>query len=336
MKKHIWVVVVMLLGVNFTFGQTNDFYDDAETIQLGIPEIEISGEITGPVKVDFTKLELHSVIVKETRVTDWKEHFIGAYRYDGYSLLDILNNLELKKNSADVFPPQTDLYIEVVTTRGEKTVFSWGEIFYPTHLHEIIVATQVARIVPTKSKNQWPLPTVHKLVVGSDLLTERNLDSPAKIIVKSYSRQYTITKGMHPMFAPSISVNKAEQKLAEIGKLPKNLVDYIYPNIFYGRGMGIHKTTPFQGKLLKDVLKPNIDLSPEQFKTGFLAIGGKDGYHALFSVSEVFNRNDQTEVMIYTDGNKEDGGKFKVFVAADFFSDRAVKSVETIYFESVR
>ena len=245
-------------------------------------------------------------------------------------MYDILNQSILKKKNEADFPPIIDLYVEIENDKGEKVVLSWGEIYYPVHRHEIIIATQVARIVPSKTKDLWPLPTDSRLVVASDLLTLRNISNPVKITVKSYSGTYAINKGMSPMFSKSFSVSDNTRKLAEIESLPADLQSLTYPTVFYGRGRGIHGTTPFTGVLLKDLLAKSIAVDENNLKTGLFIITGKDGYRAAYSFSEVMNRNDQDEFLVVPLKADEDGGAFQVFPAADFFSDRAIKAVESI------
>jgi len=331
MKKIILILAaVSLLSFPKLNAQTNDFYDDAETVKLKVPAIEILGEIANSGKLNQETLPLRSVIVKENLLNDGNDKFVGAYRYDGYSLYDILNQSILKKKNEAEFPPIIDLYVEVENDKGEKVVLSWGEIYYPVHRHEIIIATQVARIVPSKTKDLWPLPTNSRLVVASDLLTLRNISNPVKITVKSYSGTYAINKDMSPMFSKSFSVSDNSRKLAEIETLPTDLLKLTYPSVFYGRGRGIHGTTPFSGILLKDLLSKYIKLDEKSLKTGLYIIAGKDGYHAAYSFSEVMNRNDQDEFLVIPLKADADGGAFQLFPAADFFSDRAIKAVESI------
>jgi hypothetical protein len=64
-------------------------------------------------------------------------------------------------------------------------------------------------------------------------------------------------------------------------------------------------------------------------------IAGKDGYHATYTYSEVMNRNDQAEFLVVPFEKGADGGDFQVYPAVDFFSDRAMKSVESIRFLNV-
>lgn len=330
--KIIISTLIALLLVSFTTAkaQTNDFYDDAETLKLNVSSIEILGEIASPGKVNLDVLPLRSVIVKETLLQDEKDKFIGAYRYDGYSLYDILNHAVLQKKNEAEFPPIIDLYVEVENALGEKVVFSWGEIYYPIHQHEILIATRVARIVPSKTKDLWPLPADSRLVVASDLLTHRNISNPTKITVKSYTGKYEIVKGLSPMFSKSFAIADETKNLVEISTLPSNIDTHTYPAVFYGRGRGIHGTTPFTGVLLKELLAGYAAVNENNLKTGIFVIAGKDGYHATFSFSEVMNRNDQAEFLLIPAGKETDGGAFMVYPAADFFSDRAIKSVESI------
>ena len=217
MKKIVLAVIaIILLSVSAIEAQTNDFYDDAETIKFKKPVVEVLGEISNPGIVALENLPLRTVIVKETLLENGKDKFIGAYRYDGHSLYDILNVSILKKKNEAEFPPIIDLYVEIENNTGEKVVFSWGEIYYPIHQHEILIATQVARIVPSKTKDLWPLPTAPKVVAASDLYTFRNISNPVKITVKSYTGKYNIVKGLSPMYSKSFTIHEKGKLLAEI------------------------------------------------------------------------------------------------------------------------
>ena len=67
MKKLILLTIaVTMLSFQGLKAQTNDFYDDAETIKLKTTGIELLGEIANPGKINVGTLPLRSVIVKET------------------------------------------------------------------------------------------------------------------------------------------------------------------------------------------------------------------------------------------------------------------------------
>jgi hypothetical protein len=311
---------------------TNNFYDNTETFALPVKDLTIEGEIANPGKVDFSALQKHSVIVKETLLdTQGSDRFVGAYRYDGYSLFDILNDRIIKKANVAEFSPVIDLFVEIENENGEKVVFSWGEIYYPVNLHKIIIATNVSRIVPSKTKELWQLPAESKIVAANDLITERNISSPVKIRVKSFRKSFIVVKGLTPMYSKAISLNSSTDNVGEISGLPANVRNKTINTIFYGRGKGIHSTQPFTGTDLKDILLPYFPVNKTDLRSGILLIVGIDGYRCAVSYSELFNRNDQQEFLFITMRNDEEGGLYRIIATSDFFSDRAIKAVSEIY-----
>jgi len=314
--------------------KTNDFYDDAEPFVLDGPRIiEVRGEISNPDQTYIEELPMHSVIVKEALLAGDSNKFIGAYQYCGYSLYDILNKYKLEKRNKEIFNPIIDLYIIVENGEGDRAVLSWGEIYYPVNRNNIIIATKVNRIVPSKTKELWPLPENTKLVVAHDLLTERNILNPNKITIVSDDIELVVTKGLKPLYAPDISVYNDTVKIRTITTIPEGLTEMNYETIFYGRGRGIHSTTPFNGYLLKEILKEHFALTKENIINGLLVISAPDGYRGVFTYSELFNRNDQSEILLVTDPGNKDGGDFRLFPSCDFFSDRAIKAVNGIYYK---
>jgi hypothetical protein len=313
---------------------TNNFYDNVETYNLPVSTIIVDGEIANPGPVDLALLPLRSVIVKEALPAAGGENrFTGAFRYDGYSLLDILNHRVLQKANANEFEPIIDLFVEVENCRGEKAVFSWGEIFYPNNLHRIMVATRGARIVPSKTHELWDLPVESKIVVGNDLLTTRNISDPVRITVRSYPKSFETVQGLSPMYSGSFTIfDSAGTALEEIAATPVSLYKHTYHAIFYGRGRGIHSTTPFNGVMLKDIMESHFPLNEASIKTGLFCVAAADGYRVTISWSELFNRNDQQEMLLIEDASEEDGGRFRIFPACDFFSDRSIKSVKAIHY----
>jgi hypothetical protein len=311
---------------------TNNFYDKSETYQLPVKELTVEGEITNPGKVDFSTLPMHSVIIKETLLgSDGGDKFVGAYRYDGYSLFDILEKKIHKKANADKFTPIIDMYVEIENANGERVVFSWGEIYYPNNLHRILIADGVSRIIPSKTNDLWELPVENKIVAGNDLITERNISSPVKITVKSFPGSFKVIKGLSPMFSKQIKIFNHGTPVGSITDYPPDFKEVTYGTIFYGRGRGIHSTEPFTGLLLKDILTVNYRPTRESLQQGITCIAAEDGYRCILSFSELFNRNDQQEFLLVKTDTDEDGGLFRIFPASDFFSDRAVKSVSEIH-----
>lgn len=310
--------------------RNNNFYDNVDLYSLPVGTLTIEGEVENPGPVDLSQLPLRTVIAKEAVLNpDGSNRFVGAYRYDGYSLFDILQNYVLNKKNKETFRPIIDLYVIIENDKGEQVALSWGEIYYPSHLHQIIIASRVGRIVPSKTKDLWELPTQSKLVVVNDLLSERNISNPVKITVKSYSRSWPVVKEMSPLRSPSFVIETNGEKSSPF-KSVAGLQKETQHTIFYGKGRGIHSTSPFTGVYLHQMLNPSLASCPAVLQKGLVVMVGTDGYRALYTVSEIMNRNDQSYILLVPGNPDEDGGTFRIFPSCDFFSDRAVKALTEI------
>ena len=159
MKKLLLLSTCVLFSALSCLGQaTNDFFDNTPGKKLpGALKIEVAGEVANPGTVDLERLPLRTLIVREARLEKDGVAFVGAYRYEGYSLLDILNDRVVAKTHGAGFKPQTDLLVAVENAAGDKAVLSWGEIFYPAALHRVIIAASAAPIIPSETKENWPL-----------------------------------------------------------------------------------------------------------------------------------------------------------------------------------
>ena len=310
---------------------TNDFYDNEPVHDLFTGEIEVNGEVRNPGKVELGSLPLRSVIVKETLFSGDSSRFTGAYRYDGYSLYDILNHFIPDKVNKEEFPPIIDLYIEIENKAGEKAVFSWGEIYYPVYRHQIILATKVSEIVPSKTKDHWPVPEVCRIVAAPDLITERNISEPTTIRVKSLNRSFAVDRDKK--YSEAVSFFVKDSLVASFSSIPNNYQSITYPTIFYGRGRGIHSVTPFSGIMLRDILKQYVPVDQYALRHSLVIVKGVDGYRSAFTLSEIINRNDQSEAILVNLGEGAEGGRFRLFTSADFFSDRAVFALQAIYID---
>lgn len=334
MKRLLTICLVILLFVTDGISQeNNDFYDNTKTYILKGPEIYVDGEVRNPGLIEFNKLKKHSVIVREVEYKDSGEAtFVGAYRYDGYSLFDILKERYVDKSNKKEFDSVIDLLVMVENKNGEKVVLSWGEIYYPANLHQILVATQVSPILPTKTDDKWPVPEDTKLVCGNDLLTVRNIEKPSKITVMIHSLDFKVNREISPLYSEKIHVYQKRERIDLIQSIEKVQEPRTYPSVFYGRGRGFHGVQTFTGKPLKSVLSKYFQVSEQNLKSGYFCLSAKDGYRITLSFSEVFNRSDNNDFLLIDEGKGKEGGRFRIFPAPDFFSDRAVKAINAIYF----
>jgi hypothetical protein len=333
LKKPCLLALCALAAFMICFGQeNNDFYDNTpEKTLAGALKIEVAGEVANPGFVDLGALPRRSLIVREARLGKGTIAFIGAYRYEGYSLFDILKEKVVAKKNQAEFRSIIDLLVAVENAQGEKVILSWGEIYYPSVLHRIIIADRVAPIIPSQTKENWPLPEAVKLVCGNDLVSERNISSPTRITVFSAPLSLPGKKGQKPLYAANFQVIPAGGHAlafdpAQFGQLR------VYPSIFYGRGKGLHGIEQFTGCPLKDALRSFFTPDSAALQRGYLVVASVDGYRAALTCSELFNRNDQAEFLLIDRGKAQDGGRYALFPAPDFFSDRAVKAISTIHF----
>jgi hypothetical protein len=325
------LVALALLACLLPAQENNDFYDNEPFFSLPIKTLEVAGEVAAPGRVDLSGLPLRSVMVREAVTRDGKPAFVGSYVFQGYSLFDILKERAVAKKNEKEFHSVIDLFVVVENAKGDKAVFSWGEIFYPTTPHRILVAVKVARIVPSLTKERWPLPVIARLAAADDLIADRNLDDPVRITVLSAPLSFPVQKGKSPMHAASFRIVDRGREKAKIEHLPEGIPVMTLPSVFYGRGKGFHGIAYFEGVPLRTVLAGRVPSDAAATRTGLLVVAGDDGYRAVISVSELFNRNDNGEFLLCDRGEK-DGGRFSVYPGPDFFSDRAVKALKEVHY----
>jgi hypothetical protein len=222
--------------------------------------------------------------------------------------------------------------VAVENTAGEKAVLSWGEIFYPAAPHRIIIAAAAAPIIPSETKENWPLAAGVKLVCANDLYSERSILNPTRITVFTAPLEIVDKKGLKPLTVPNFQVLRPGKPAVAFESTSMPAEKRTFPSVFYGRGKGFHGFQSFSGNLLKDALKSFFTMDSETLKRGYLVAASIDGYRIAMSCSELFNRNDQVEFLLIDRGEAQDGGRFTIFPAADFFSDRALKAVSLISF----
>jgi len=304
----------------------NLLFDNEETHLLANnAQIKVFGEVSEELSISFSDLQMRSVVVKEVLPEGGERLFKGTYRYDGYSLEDILADVKLDKKSG--FNPVTDLYVKVHGKDGTYTVVSWGEIFYPVHHHLQLIAIRSARHVPFKTPDvRYPLPSSSRLVISNDLLTCRNISDPVAIEVCSYQGDFSEVE-MEDLYWPTLTLEGFGTKDIILEELPPDLPRRESDLIFYGRGRGIHDVEPFKGHYLSELLEMFSSSDCENLKTGLIIASAPDAYRSVFTYSEIMNRNDRLEAIIIDEKNFKREGRFSLIVSGDFFSDRAMKAL---------
>jgi len=171
------------------------------------------------------------------------------------------------------------------------------------------------------------------------LLAERAILNPTKITVFTAPLTITGKKGLSPLTVPHFKVivrdlvNGCSLPAAPKGTTPERTPGEkrTFPSVFYGRGKGYHGFQQFSGIPLREALQGFVVLDPARMRRGYVIAASIDGYRIAMSFGELFGRNDQAEFLLVDRGVGADGGRFSIFPAADFFSDRALKAVSDIY-----
>ena len=332
-RRHLFILFIFICSLA-AFGQaTNDFFDNTPSKKLpGALKIEVAGEVANPGIVDLSLLPSRSLIVREARLEKDGVAFVGAYRYEGHSLLDILNDRVADRAHGAGFKPQTDLMVAVENAAGDKVVLSWGEVYYPAALHRVLIAVAAAPIIPGETKENWPLAGGVKLVCANDLLSERGILNPTRITVFTAPLEIADKKGLKPLTVPNFQVLQPGRPAVAFDAAAMPTGKRTFPSVFYGRGKGFHGFQQFSGMLLKDALQRFITQDAAALRRGYLVAVAVDGYRIAMSCSELFNRNDQAEFLLLDHGQGGDGGRYAIFPAADFFSDRALKAISVVHF----
>jgi hypothetical protein len=255
MPKATWVILLtaVLAGLALA-GENNDYFDDAAATTLAGPDLTIAGDVETPGSVDVSRLPIRTVTVRETELRDGRPAFVGAYRYDGYSLFDILRDVKVAKKNAAEFRPMIDLLVVVENASGEKAVLSWGEIFYTNVQHRSLVAVRVSPVIPSHSDERWPVPADTRLVCADDLVSARQIRQPVKITVVSCPFAYAVNRDLSPLYSPAIRLVADGEEKGRLESLPAAAGERVYPTVAYGHGMGFHGVSEFHGRSAKDVL----------------------------------------------------------------------------------
>jgi len=309
----------------------NNYFNRESAHPLEFPDkITVTGEVEKDEIVEMKTLPWRSVAVKEAVISGDSLSFKGAFRYDGYALCDILSNVKVDKWKKEEFYPPVDLYVEVWNEKGEFAVFSWGELFYSADPYNIIIAKNVTRVIPGKTKEMWKLPEGAKIVAGGDRYSERNILNPSKIVIRSLRGDFKVDRDPEVFISNNLEIRDGDSAGVTYNSIPEGLVIESKRTLFYGQSMGYKGEKIFKGVSIAQLIDKNIPATPENLRQGIVCIEATDGYRASFSLSELINRADFKEPLVMSGGDEKGRQGFSLFCPGDMFADRAIKSINRI------
>ncbi|MBI3125026.1 MAG: hypothetical protein HYZ10_11540 [Ignavibacteriales bacterium] len=309
------------------------FFDDSEIREYSLKSILVEGEVENPGAVDLPLLPVNGFPAKDVSYGKDKNKFIGSYFFSGYSLFDIINQKKVKKANEAEFKPAVDLYVVVENDKGDKAVFSWGELFYAKDNFRTVITKSVRAINPSKMKMKWSLPEAPLLICGNDAFDFRFVSNPTKITVKSFVGTYSKER-IKEIYTPEFTVTSSSGNIVvkDISGIEKRK----FRGLGYGHGMGWKGVDEVEGFVFKDVLKNYITLDEKQIASTVICVSAKDGYRATFSLSEIVNRNDMNDFLLVEKNGSLEEGRYNLFATPDFFVDRNVRSVEKMEMLNVK
>jgi molybdate/tungstate transport system substrate-binding protein len=309
----------------------NNYFNRESSHPLDFPDkIPVTGEVEKDEVVEMKSLPWRSVAVKEAVISGDSLSFKGAYRYDGYALCDILSNVKVDKWKKEEFYPPVDLYVEVWNDKGEVAVFSWGELFYSADPYNIIIAKNVTRVIPGKTKEMWKLPVGAKLVAGGDRYSERNILNPSKIVIRSLRGDFKVDRDPEVFISNHLEIRVGDSIGVKYDSIPRFYSVESKKTLFYGQSMGYKGEKTFKGVSIASLIDKYIPATAANLRGGIVCIEATDGYRAAFSLSELINRADFKEPLVMSGGEEKGRQGFSLFCPGDMFADRAIKSVNRI------
>jgi hypothetical protein len=144
--KKIFLAILFTCTIVFAQdknGASPSFFDDSELKEYSIQSILVDGEVENPGTVDLQMLPVNNFPTKTVVYGKDKNKFIGSYFVSGYSLFDIINQKKVKKANEAEFKPAVDLYVIVENDKGEKVIFSWGELFYAKNNYRAVITKSI-------------------------------------------------------------------------------------------------------------------------------------------------------------------------------------------------
>ncbi len=329
MRTPVLMLLLVTTGVAQESSQrANSFFEASEAKSYSLENILVEGEVENPGPVDLKALPLRSCAIKEVAPGKDKPEFKGAYFYQGYSLYDVLNGKKVSKAKENSFSPFTDLYVVVENARGDKALFSWGEIYYARDNFAFLISKTAQSVNPSKLSLQWALPAEPRLVCANDLLNVRYISNPIRLTVKSFLGTFA-TEKPKDIYSPEINF-VAGTRSTVIRDIRGSLPQARSANVGYGHGTGFKGFQTVQGFYLKDVMTASVTIPQQDWARSVAVISAKDGYRSVFSVCELMNRNDNRDYLLRDNKDSREDGRYTVYAVADFFVDRNVKSVEKI------
>lgn len=264
-----------------------------------------------------------------TREISSDNTYLGAYRYHGISIINILDGIKIKKPANAAFDGPHDIIVQFKSRNGKISQCSYGELVMSANMFSYILAYKREPIQPAEegdsySKNLYKEDIKGlKLVIACDKDTTRYLDDVIEInlLLPHYDNALLpeTKKGKSCLATHVACISQGKQNTANFMHLQLQEVSNW---IQVGHGRGYKGISIVKGFNLRSFLINNFSSIPHD--AWFLFVGC-DGYRCVFSYKEIFEHDSGDKLLIVTHINgKPSQGNYMLGSTHDFFVDRCV------------
>lgn len=339
-KTFIPYILILALVVYITFTHLGNNPQNIIAVTGATPKAivaPIPDNITLTVKGCTTKVytfnnrELEALASSYlfTREISDEGTYLGAYRYHGIPIINILDGIKIKKPADAAFDGPHDIIVQFKSRKGKISKCSYGELVMSKNMFNYILAYKREPIQPAKEGDSYTKNLYKKdikglkLVIACDIDTTRYLDDVIEInlLLPNYDDSLLpeTKKGKSCLATRVVCISQGKPHTADFLHVqPQAVSNWIQ----VGHGRGYKGISNAKGFNLKYFLVKNF--SPIPHDAWFLFVGC-DGYRCVFSYQEIFEHDSGNKLLIATHINgKPAQGNYMLASTDDFFVDRCV------------
>lgn len=331
--------------------------------------IALSGSVKKPQAVDVAALAAlprRATLAKVPGVARYR----GTFEVEGVALKDLLEKAEIAKATNDNFDRPLDLAVVVTGRDGKKALFSWGELFLADDSGAALLADRIRPLVPhhhdaiddprfgpgvllgaaAREKldvtgcagchdggklGKIDVPRGVCLVPTRDATGRRFVEDVVSIEVRQagFPAPPKNKDVADPWVEAPPLVLPDGKAIALSAKATKGILRVEGEDDGIGLGRGFRGHSRYSGPSLAALLQSSLPAGTDPGLL-FVVVTAKDGYRSLYSGGEIFlSRLPVNVVLVDTEDGKplfRKSGRLKSVVRADFFVDRAVRSVSEV------
>ncbi len=330
---------MVILSVGLAAGCSDDTYDI--TAVTGATKVVLAKQapsgitlkVTGMVKQEYQfagdAFNALATACVRTREVSPEGEFLGAYRYTGVPVFNILDGVAPMKPKDVVYDSPLDMVVTFTSRSGKSVHFSYGELTMSDDGYPVMLAFHREEIKPNENPDEYDKNVFTENITGLRLIcpkepdTKRYLD---EVVTMTFQLQ-KIPDAMLPAkkrgtkcSADSLSCIRDGKASAAVyaGVTEQRVAHWIR----VGHGRGYKGIDSAEGYNLRSFLTRNF---PGCGDDDFFMFVACDGYRVLFSGREIFSTDDGDSFMLLKSLNgKKPTGNNMLAPVKDYFVDRDV------------